>query len=110
MIIVYLLIAMLGAAIAFFALQNPVPVAVNFFHWRTTELPLSMLMLFSALAGVFLTAVSSLGEHLRLASRIRQRERGLARERRMSGYRGAPSGSRGRIEESPEPVPEHTRI
>jgi uncharacterized integral membrane protein len=110
MIVVYLLIAMLGSAVAFFALQNTVPMAVNFFHWRSTELPLSLLMLFSALAGVLLTALSSVAEHLRLSSRIRHLERELARERRLAEYLETPSASRRRIEEAPDPMPEHTRI
>ena len=110
MIVVYLLIAMLGAAVAFFALQNPAPIAVNFFHWRSPELPLSLLMLFSALAGVLLTALSSVGEHLRVSRRVRHLERELARERRLVQYLETPFASRRRIEEAPEPVPEHARI
>ena len=110
MIVVYLLIAMLGAAVAFFAIQNPAPMAVNFFHWRSAELPLSSLMLFSALAGVLLTALSDLAEHLRLSSSIRHLERELARERRLAEYRETPSAPRRPIEEAPEPMPEHTRI
>jgi uncharacterized integral membrane protein len=111
MIVVYLLIAMLGAAAAFFALQNPTPIAVNFFHWRSAELPLSLLMLFSALAGVLLAVLSSVAEHLRLSSRIRHLERELARERRLVEYlETPPSASRRRIGEAPEPMPEHARI
>ena len=110
MIVVYLLIAMLGAAVAFFALENPTPMAVNFFHWRSAALPLSLLMLFSALAGVLLTVLSSVAEHVRLSSRIRRLERELARERRLVEYLETPSASRRRIEEAPEPMPEHARI
>src|SRR5215813_11442448 len=110
MVIVYLLIAMLGAAVTFFALQNTVPMAVSFFHWRSAELPLSLLMLFSALVGVLLTALASVAEQLRLSSRIRRLERELARERRLVEYLETPSASRRRLEEAPEPMPEHTRI
>ena len=110
MIIVYLLVAMLGATVTFFALENPAPMAVNFFHWRSPEVPLSLLMLFSALAGVLLTVLSSVAEHLRLSSRIRHLERELARERRLVQYLETPSASRRRIEEAPEPMPEHARI
>jgi len=110
MIVVYLLIAMLGAAAAFFALQNMVPMAVNFFRWQSAELPLSFLMLFSALVGVLLTALSNVAEHLRLSRRIRHLERELARERRVVEYLETPSASRRRFEEAPEPMPEHARI
>src|SRR5262249_56663565 len=65
MIVVHLLIAMLGAAAALFALQNPEPTAVSFFHWRSAYLPLSLLMLLSALAGGFLPPLRSLAPPLR---------------------------------------------
>ena len=110
MIVGYLLIAMLGAAVAFFALQNPVPMAVNFFHWRSAEFPLSLLMLFSALAGVLLTTLSSVAEHLRLSRRVRHLERELARERRIVEYLEAPSASHRHIEKALAPMPEQTRI
>ena len=84
MIVAYLLIAMLGAAVAFFTLQNPQPMAVNFFQWRSAELPLSLLLLLSALAGVLLSALSGFAHQLQLHRRIRHLERRLLREQRLA--------------------------
>ena len=78
MVVVYLLVAMLGAAAAFFTLQNPEPVAVTFFHWRSARLPLSLLILCSALAGVLLAALSALAQQVQLHRRIHHLERRLA--------------------------------
>jgi len=75
MIVVYLLVAMLGAAVAFFSLQNTEPVVLTFFHWRSAGLPLSLLMLFSALAGVLLTALSGVAQQVPIHRRIRRLER-----------------------------------
>ena len=110
MIVIYLLIAMLGAAVAFFTLQNPEPMAVNFFHWRSGKLPLSLLMLFSALAGVWLTALSSFAQQLQLHRRIRYLERRLAEERRFAEVPAPPPPSPARVEAAPERMPEHMRI
>jgi uncharacterized integral membrane protein len=75
MIVVYLLVAMLGAVVAFFSLQNTEPVVLTLFHWRSTRLPLSLLMLCSALAGVLLAALSGFAEQVQLHRRIRYLER-----------------------------------
>ena len=78
MVVVYLLVAMLGAAVAFFTIQNPEPVAVTFFQWRSARLSLSLLMLFSALAGVLLTLLSGFAQQVQLHRRIYYLERRLA--------------------------------
>ncbi len=77
MVVIYLLVAMLGAAAAFFALQNPEPVVLNFLRWQSGRLPLSLLMLFSALAGVLLAALSGLAQQVQLHRRIHYLERVL---------------------------------
>jgi uncharacterized integral membrane protein len=110
MIVLYLLIAMLGAAVAFFTLQNPEPTAVNFFQWRSGKLPLSMLMLFSALTGVWLTALGSFAQQLQLHRRIRYLERRLAEERRFAEVAAPPPPSLAQAETAPERMPEHMRI
>ncbi len=78
MVVVYLLVAMLGAAVAFFTIQNPGPVAVTFLHWRSAGLSVSLLMLFSALAGVLLAALSGFAQQVQLHRRIYYLERRLA--------------------------------
>jgi uncharacterized integral membrane protein len=107
MIVIYLLIAMLGAAVAFFTLQNPHAIAVNFFHWRSAELPVSLLMLFSALAGVLLTALSGFTQQLQLHRRIRHLERRLAKEHRFADIGEPRSPSPARVEPL-ERMPERT--
>ncbi len=110
MIVLYLLIAMLGAAVAFFTLENPEPTAVNFFHWQSAKLPVSLLMLFSALAGVWLTALSGFVQQVQLHRRIRYLERRLAEERRFAEVPAPSPPSSRRAEAAPEGMPEHMRI
>jgi uncharacterized integral membrane protein len=110
MIIVYFLIALLGAAVAFFSIQNPQPMAVNVLRWRSVELPLSLLMLSSALAGVLLTALSDFAQQLQLHRRIRRLERQLAKEQRFAEVFKPASPSSVRVEEAPERMQAHMRI
>jgi uncharacterized integral membrane protein len=110
MIVVYLLIAMLGAAVAFFGMQNPQPIAVKFFAWRSTELPLSMLMLLSALAGILLAALSDFPQQLRLRRRIRHLERQLAKEQRFAEVFKPLAPSPVHVEAARERIPEHMRV
>lgn len=109
MIVVYLLIAMLGAAVAFFTLQNPQTMAVNFFRWRSVEVSLSLLMLMSALAGVLLSALGGLAQQLQLHRRIRHLERRLLREERLAESELL-SHSPMRAERPSERTPEHMGI
>jgi len=110
MIVVYLLIAMLGTAVAFFTLQNQQLLAVNFFRWRSAELPLSLLMLLSALAGVFLSALSGFAHQIQLHRRIRHLERRLLREQRLADVSEPLAHSSARGEKVPERMPEHMGI
>jgi uncharacterized integral membrane protein len=103
MILVYLLVAMLGAAAAFFALQNTELVPLIFFHWRSAGLPLSLLMLLSALAGVLLAALSGVAQQLQLHRRIRYLER------RLTDVSDA-QPSAAHVEAAPERMPERMRI
>ena len=74
----YLLVALLGAAIALFAIQNNSTVVIRFLAWQI-EGALSLVVLLSALAGVVLTALLGVVRHWKLRSRIRQLENQLAR-------------------------------
>jgi len=78
MSLAYLLVALLGAAIAVFAIQNNSAVVIRFLAWRL-ESALSLVILLSALLGVVLTAMLGMVRHWRLRSRIRQLENQLAR-------------------------------
>jgi uncharacterized integral membrane protein len=78
MVVVYLLVALLGAAIALFAVQNNSVVVIRFLGWQI-EGALSLVVLLSILAGVILTALLGVVQHWKLRSRIRQLENRLAR-------------------------------
>ena len=73
----YLLVAVLGAAIAVFGIQNLNPVVIRFLGWRL-EGALSLVVLLSVLAGIVLTSLCGLVPHWKLRSRIRQLENRLA--------------------------------
>jgi uncharacterized integral membrane protein len=75
--IVYLLVAVLGAAIAVFAIQNLSPVVIRFLGWKI-ESALSLVVLLSILAGAVLTSLCGLVPHWKLRSRVRQLENRLA--------------------------------
>lgn len=78
MVVVYLLVAMLGAAATLFALQNATPTEVAFLHWHSASIPLSLLILVAALAGILLAALSGVAQQLRMHLKIRALERRLA--------------------------------
>ena len=78
MVIVYLLMALVGAAAAVFALQNVDPVVIRFLGWRIEGAPLAMVIMLSVLAGIVLTALIGLIQQWKLRSRIRQLEQRLA--------------------------------
>ena len=75
--VAYLLVAVLGATIAVFAIQNLNPVVIRFLGWRI-EGALSLVVLLSILVGIVLTSLCGLVPHWKLRSRIRQLEQRLA--------------------------------
>ena len=75
--IAYLVVAVLGAAIAVFAIQNLTPVVIRFLGWQI-EGALSLVVLLSVLAGIVLTSLCGLVPHWKLRSRVRQLEQRLA--------------------------------
>jgi len=78
MSLAYFLVALLGAAIAVFAIQNNSAVVIRFLAWRL-EGALSLVILLSALLGVVLTAMLGVVRHWKMRSRIRQLENQIAR-------------------------------
>ena len=78
MVLIYLLIALIGAGVAVFALQNLDPVVIRFLGWRVEGTPLAMVILLSIVAGVLFSALIGLVQQLRLRARIRQLENRLA--------------------------------
>jgi putative membrane protein len=90
MIMAYLLVALLGAAIALFAIQNGRPVEIRFLAWQV-EAALSLVILLSVLVGVILTALLGVVRLWKLRSRIRQLENKLARSETSPPQGGRPS-------------------
>jgi putative membrane protein len=77
-IFVYVLMALFGAALAVFALENLDPVVIQFLNWRR-GMPLAAVMLLSLVAGLSLAALVGLIQYLKLRRRIRQLEAQLVR-------------------------------
>jgi putative membrane protein len=73
MTIVYLLVALIGAAIALFAIQNIDPVPIRFLVWKR-ESPLSLVVLLSILIGIVVASLIGLVRHWKLRAKIRQLE------------------------------------
>jgi uncharacterized integral membrane protein len=86
----YLLVALLGAAIALFAVQNNNPVVIRFLVWQA-EGALSLVVLLSVLVGIILTALLGVVRHWKLRSRIRQLEDRLARSEISGSQANRPS-------------------
>jgi uncharacterized integral membrane protein len=75
---VYILMAVLGAAAAVFALQNVDPVVIRFLGWRIEGAPLAMVIMLSVLLGIVITSLVGVVQQWKLRSRIRQLESRLA--------------------------------
>ena len=78
MTVAYLLMALVGAACAVFALQNMDPVVIRFLGWRVEGMPLALVILLSVLGGLVFASCVGLLRHWKLRSRIRQLEAQLA--------------------------------
>lgn len=77
MVIVYILMFLVGAAGAIFALQNIDPVVIRFLIWRIEGAPLAMVIILSIVIGVVLTSLVGIVQLWRLKSKTRQLERQL---------------------------------
>ena len=82
MTLAYLLMALVGAACAVFALQNMDPVVIRFIGWRVEGMPLALVILLSVLGGLIFASCVALLRHLKLRSRIRKLEAQLAAQER----------------------------
>jgi len=78
MTLAYLLMALVGAACAVFALQNMDPVVIQFIGWRAESIPLALVILLSVLGGLIFASCVGLLRHWKLLLRIRQLEAQLA--------------------------------
>jgi uncharacterized integral membrane protein len=78
----YLLMALVGALCAVFALQNMDPVVIRFLGWRVEGMPLALVILLSVLGGLVLASCVGLLRRWKLRSRIRQLESQLGAQER----------------------------
>jgi len=76
--IAYILLVLVGAACAVFALQNMDPVVIRFLGWRMEGMPLALVILLSVLGGLVFASGVGLLRHWKLRSRMRQLEAKLA--------------------------------
>ena len=74
MTLAYLLMALVGAACAVFALQNMDPVVIRFLTWRVEGMPLGFVILLSVLGGLIFASGVGLLRHWKQRTRIRQLE------------------------------------
>lgn len=78
MTLAYILLVLVGAACAVFALQNMDQVVIRFLGWRVEGMPLALVILLSVLGGLVFASCVGLLRYWKLRSRIRQLEAKLA--------------------------------
>ncbi len=89
MLFVYVLMALVGAAAAIFAVQNLDTVAIRFLVWRIDGMPVALVILLSAFIGIVFAALSGFAQQWRLRSRLRQLENQVAQLSAAEAQRGA---------------------
>jgi uncharacterized integral membrane protein len=89
MLFVYVLMALVGAAAAIFAIQNLDPVVIRFLVWRVEGMPVALVILLSAFIGIVFAALSGFAQQWRLRSRLRQLETQVAQLSAAEVQRGA---------------------
>lgn len=82
----YIVVAIVAAAIAVFALQNGEPTPVRFVTWSVEGFPLAGLILLSLAGGLVVAGVPLLIQRWRLRARVRTLER---RVRELEGARSS---------------------
>jgi len=90
MVFVYVLMALVGASAAIFAIQNLDPVVIHFLGWRVEGMPVALVILLSAFIGVVFAALSGFAQQWRLRSRVRQLENQVAQLSAAEVQRGVP--------------------
>jgi uncharacterized integral membrane protein len=73
--LVYIIVGLVSAAIAIFALQNNQPLSVRFAAWSLDNVPLAGALLVALGAGLVVAALPLLASNLRLRARARRLER-----------------------------------
>ena len=99
----YLVVAIVAAAVAVFALQNGTPTPVRLFAWTVEDLPLAALILASLAGGLIIAGVPLMTQRWRLRARLRAAERRIAELEAAAATRA--EGARAPGLGSPEPRP-----
>jgi putative membrane protein len=86
----YLIVAVVAAAVAVFALQNSAPASVRFIVWSIEAVPVAALVLLSLAAGIVVAGVPLWLQRWRLRARARALEQRVAELERTSAARTAP--------------------
>jgi uncharacterized integral membrane protein len=86
----YLVVAILAAGVAVFALQNGAPTPVRFAVWTVDGLPLAALILASLASGLIVAGLPLLIQRWRLRARLRAAERRVAELEAAAARRESP--------------------
>jgi uncharacterized integral membrane protein len=99
MVFVYVLMALVGASAAIFAIQNLDPVVIRFLGWRVDGMPVALVILLSAFIGIVFAALSGFAQQWRLRSRVRQLENQVSQLSAAEVQRGAqrPTGDSAKL-------------
>jgi uncharacterized integral membrane protein len=87
----YLVVAIVAAAVAVFALQNGTPTPVRFVVWTADGLPLAALILASLAGGLVVAGLPLMIQRWRLRSRLRTAERRVAELEAAARARESPA-------------------
>lgn len=90
MAIAYLIVGLLSAALAIFALQNGQPASLHFLAWSIEGVPLASAILVALSAGLLLAGIPLSIEQLRGRSRARSLEARVSLLETALGERDAP--------------------
>ena len=91
----YLIVTLVAAAVAVFALQNGEPTAVRFIVWTVEGFPLAGLILLALACGIVVAGVPLWIQRWRLGGRLR------AAERRVAELEAARASAPARAREDP---------
>ena len=74
-----ILALLIAIVIAGFASLNSAPVSINLFFWKAPEISLALVVLFSVLLGVIMSALFTASQHLKNMQKIRELEHKVKR-------------------------------
>lgn len=69
-----IIILLVALALILMTIQNPNPVSVRFLSWQAQQVPVIIVILISALMGVFISSFLGLKKHSKYKNKIRRLE------------------------------------